>query len=217
MERRSQAGVCDTATQRGKHVPDSSHCDRSLRAIRLASVQRDAAKAGKAGSEAAAKAKAEADAKAKAEADAKAKADAEAKGKALYAAGEEKYKTAIKTADTFFGTKRYRDAKKYYEEALTYKGGDTYAKDKLVECEKLLNADNSQSVDERQKQLLAKYSPGVTEETISGNGIVIVQRVVVKDNTAWVYQKKIFNWGGISYFRDATSITESIFELETKP
>ncbi|MGZ4098804.1 MAG: hypothetical protein ACXVNM_07995, partial [Bacteroidia bacterium] len=124
---------------------------------------------------------------------------------------------AIKTANGFFSAKRYRDAKKNYEVALTYKGGDTYAKDKLIECEKLLNSDNSQTLDDRVKQLLAKYSPGITEETITGSGVVILQRVVVKDNMAWVYQKKMFNWGGVSYFRDSSPITESTFEIETKP
>ena len=68
-----------------------------------------------------------------------------------------------------------------------------------------------------EKQLLAKYSLGVTEETINGNGVVIIQRVVIKSQMGWVYQKKIFSWGGVSYFRDSNPITESTFELETKP
>ncbi len=72
-------------------------------------------------------------------------------------------------------------------------------------------------VDAKTKALLAKYPPGVTEETINGTGVVIIQRVVVKETAAYVYQKKIFSWGGISYFRDATPVTESTFEQETKP
>jgi hypothetical protein len=107
------------------------------------------------------------------------------------------------------------NAKKYYEVALTHKGGDVYAKVRLVECEKRINSDQNQGVD-KVKQLLAKYSPGVTEETITGNGVVILQRVLVKDNEVWIYQKKMFSWGGISFFRDMQPITESIFEQETK-
>ncbi|MDX2172620.1 MAG: carboxypeptidase-like regulatory domain-containing protein [Bacteroidota bacterium] len=205
-------------------------------ADKLAKEKADAEAKAKAEAEKLAKEKAVAEAKAKAEAEAKAKAEALGvkvkdndviKQKDIkdnsngsikpVLGGDIKYKEAIKNADNFFGTKRYRDAKKYYEEALTFKGGDTYAKGKLIECEKFLNSDASQSTDDRVKQLLAKYSPGVTEETISGTGVVILQRVVVKDNNAWVYQKKIFNWGGISYFRDGTAITESTFEIETKP
>jgi hypothetical protein len=50
-----------------------------------------------------------------------------------------------------------------------------------------------------------------------GTGVIIVQRVVAKETIVYIYQKKIFNWGGISFFRDGASITESTFEQETKP
>jgi hypothetical protein len=86
----------------------------------------------------------------------------------------------------------------------------------LLECEKILQSDASQSVDDRQKQLLAKYPPGVTEEMVPGDGVVVVKRIVVKNQTAYVYEKKIFNWGGIACFRDGNSITEIVFEQETK-
>ena len=131
--------------------------------------------------------------------------------------GDAKYKDAVKRGDELFNTKRYKEAKKSYEDALTYKGGDAYAKGRLVECEKLINSDDNQKTDERIKQLLAKYAPGVTEETITTNNVVITQRVVVRDNMAWVFQKKMFNWGGVAYFRDNLAITESTFEQETKP
>jgi hypothetical protein len=67
------------------------------------------------------------------------------------------------------------------------------------------------------KELMSKYPLGVTEETINGPGVVIIQRVVIKENSGYIYQKKIFSWGGISFFRDSKPITESIFEQETKP
>lgn len=133
------------------------------------------------------------------------------------ASGDQKYKEAITKADNYFNSKVYKEAKKYYEEALTYKGGDAYAKGRLMEIEKLLNSDTNVKTDEHLKALLAKYKQGVTEETISGTGVVIIQRVVVKGQNAWVYQKKVFNWGGIAYFRDGAPITELIFENETKP
>ena len=99
------------------------------------------------------------------------------------------------------------------------KAGDSYAKGRLAEIEKLLKSDEfiAKEIDARQKALLAKYPLGVTEETIVGTGVVIIQRVVVKETAAYVYQKKIFSWGGISYFRDTSAITESTFEQETKP
>jgi hypothetical protein len=131
-------------------------------------------------------------------------------------ADDSKYKEAIRKADNFFALKRYLDAKKYYEEALTLKGGDPYAKEKLMECEKLTNSDANQITDERQKKLLAKYPEGVTEETIPGDGVVIVKRVLVQNRVAFVYEKKIFNWGGIACFRDGIPITELVFDQETK-
>ncbi len=203
----------------------------------------DKAKADKEAADKLAKEKAEAEALAKKQAEeaaAKAKADEDAKknqelamknnvvkqdeikgksnGSVLQVlGGETKYKEAVKRGDELFNTKRYKEAKRSYEEALTYKGGDEYAKNRLIECEKMLNGDGSVKTDERIKQLLAKYAPGVTEETISGNNVVIIQRVVVRDNMAWVFQKKMFNWGGVAFFRDNNPITESTFEAETKP
>jgi hypothetical protein len=68
---------------------------------------------------------------------------------------------------------------------------------------------------ERIKTLLGKYKPGVTEEIIEGKNVVVIQRVLVKNDMVWVYHKKIFNWG-VAFFRDGEPITESIFELETR-
>ncbi len=70
--------------------------------------------------------------------------------------------------------------------------------------------------DARVTALLAAYKPGVTEEIIHGKNVVIVQRVVVKADMAWVYQKKIFSWGGVACFRDGVMIPETTFEHETK-
>ncbi|MBA2612255.1 MAG: carboxypeptidase regulatory-like domain-containing protein [Bacteroidetes bacterium] len=63
--------------------------------------------------------------------------------------------------------------------------------------------------------LLAKYQPGVTEEIIQGKNVYIIQRILVKEEEVWIYQKKIFNWGGVACFRDNESITEGIFDQET--
>jgi hypothetical protein len=70
--------------------------------------------------------------------------------------------------------------------------------------------------DQRVLALLAKYKVGVTEEIIYGTNVIIIQRVLVRDQMAWVYHKKMFNWGGIAFFRDGQPITESTFENETR-
>jgi hypothetical protein len=167
--------------------------------------------------EKAAKAKAEADALAKKQADeAATKAKADKAILPVLGATDTKYTAAIKRADEAFSKRRYYDAKAAYEEALIAKSGDVYAKTRLMECEKLINADANQKVDERQKELLAKYPPGITEEMITSESVVIIRRILVKDRQAFVYEKKVFNWGGIACFRDGEAITELTFEQETK-
>ncbi len=164
-------------------------------------------------------AKKAAEEKAKAEAARLAKEAAEKNKTTPQDITKDRYKEYITKADDLFKNKHYKDSKIAYESALIEKAGDSYAKGKLAEIEKLLKSDNATAadVDARVKALQAKYPPGVTEETINGTGVVIIQRVVVKETEAYIYQKKIFSWGGISYFRDATAITESTFEQETKP
>ncbi len=63
--------------------------------------------------------------------------------------------------------------------------------------------------------LLAKYPQGITEEFIEGQNVQIIQRIVVKDQDAWIYQKKTFSWGGVACFRDNTPVTLGTFEQET--
>ncbi len=131
--------------------------------------------------------------------------------------GEEtKFREAVRKADNFFALRRYLDAKRSYEEALITKSSDAYVTGRIKECEKFINEEIRAQKDERQKSLLAKYPEGVTEETLPAEGVVIIKRILVKDNTAWVYEKKIFNWGGIACFRDGTAITELVFEQETR-
>ncbi|MBC7693852.1 MAG: hypothetical protein H7141_00245 [Burkholderiales bacterium] len=70
-------------------------------------------------------------------------------------------------------------------------------------------------IDKKINDLVSKYKQGVTEERQEGESIMIIKRVVVRDQEAWVYEKKIFNWGGVAYFRDKQRITASTFNLET--
>ena len=218
------------AAKIAKEKADKEAADAAAKAKaeadKLAKELANKSAAEKAAAEAKAKADAEAARLAKEKADkeaadaaAKAKAEADKLAKENKKPTVDKYKEAITKADGFFNFKKYNDAKKSYEEALIAKAGDSYAKGRLVEIEKLLKSDvaTAADVDAKQKALLSKYPPGVTEETIVGTGVVIIQRVVVKETAAYVYQKKIFSWGGISYFRDAKAITESTFEQETKP
>jgi hypothetical protein len=77
------------------------------------------------------------------------------------------------------------------------------------------NAVTNKIIDKKVNALVAKYKQGVTEERREGDGIIIIKRVLVREQEAWVYEKKIFNWGGVSYFRDKQRITASTFNMET--
>src|SRR5690606_12166781 len=109
----------------------------------------------------------------------------------------------------------YVDARNLYGEALGYKPNDTYSQNQIADCSAKIGAEGPPE-NERIKALLSKYPPGVTEETIPGDGVVVIKRVLVKGESAYVYEKKIFNWGGVSCFRDGMSITELTFEQETR-
>ena len=82
----------------------------------------------------------------------------------------------------------------------------------------IVAADNTVSkkiIDKKVNALVTKYKQGVTEERQEGQGIVIIKRILVRENEVWVYEKKIFDWGGVSYFRDKQRITASTFDMET--
>ena len=64
--------------------------------------------------------------------------------------------------------------------------------------------------------LTLKYPQGVTEETVPGKGFVEIRRILVKGEDAWVYRKKIFNFGQVVFFKDDDQITQSVWENETK-
>ncbi|MEW6773557.1 MAG: hypothetical protein AB1304_06110 [Bacteroidota bacterium] len=140
--------------------------------------------------------------------------------KPVLGSNEDKYKAVIKIADNYFNTKKYEDAKIKYEEAMVYKPSDPYAKQKLLEIEKLLNSDNpkgKKELSDRVKELIAKYPPGVTEKILVERDVTIYQRIVVKgDTAAYVYEKKVFGFGLTRYFRDGEPCTEAEFENETK-
>lgn len=87
------------------------------------------------------------------------------------------------------------------------------------EVELNIVAANSKSsekvIDKKATELIAKHKEVVTEEKQTGTGVIIIKRVVVREQSMWVYEKKIFDWGGVAYFRDKQPITASTFNMET--
>jgi len=70
-------------------------------------------------------------------------------------------------------------------------------------------------IDKKITDLVTKYKQKVTEEKQEAESVVIIKRVVVRDQETWVYEKKTFSWGGVAYFRDKQRITASTFNIET--
>ena len=185
-----------------------------------------------------AKSKAAADAKSKAAADAKAKADALAKSKAdddkergkakntirqQLGGSEVQYKAAKDRGDNSLKFKQYQDAVNAYTEALTYKPNDAYATTKLAFAQKNLGVvasvdkNNTLVAKKNVNHLSIEYPQGVTEKTTQEKGGVIIKRIVVKGDDAWVYIKKIFSFGTVVYYKDDETVTQSVWDNETKP
>ncbi|HXD94520.1 MAG TPA: hypothetical protein VNX01_15040, partial [Bacteroidia bacterium] len=189
-----------------------------------AKADADAAAKKKADEDAVAKAKADADAKAKLAADAAAKADEDNKGKAkatirtTLGGNDPQYRAAIQRGDNNLKYKNYKDAVAAYTEALTYKANDVYATKQLALAQKNLTggADTTKVVNKEPNPLTKKYPQGVTEETLPGQGFYEIRRILVKGEEAWVYRKRVFNWGGVQWYKDDVTITQSAWESETK-
>jgi hypothetical protein len=55
-----------------------------------------------------------------------------------------------------------------------------------------------------------------TEETIKENNRVITKVTIKRERMTYIYQKVVYNWGGVYYFRDEANITKAVFELESR-
>ncbi|MBL0104332.1 MAG: hypothetical protein IPP51_11605 [Bacteroidetes bacterium] len=60
------------------------------------------------------------------------------------------------------------------------------------------------------------YKEGVTEETIKETNRTIYRTVVKKDGTAYNFQKVVYNWGGVFFFKNDNAMTETTFMAELK-
>ncbi|MFN8142923.1 MAG: hypothetical protein U0073_00760 [Bacteroidia bacterium] len=60
------------------------------------------------------------------------------------------------------------------------------------------------------------YHEGITEETVNESSRTIYRTVVKIDGTAINYQKIVYNWGGVFYFKNESNLTQSLFDQEIK-
>jgi hypothetical protein len=66
-------------------------------------------------------------------------------------------------------------------------------------------------------ELALIYPEGITEETVKGKGFTLSRNVVNLNGVVTVYEKKIWGWGGVFYFKDTDiAITEALYNLELK-
>ena len=65
-------------------------------------------------------------------------------------------------------------------------------------------------------QALAKlYPKGVTEEIYMEGNVKITRRIVVDGNSGTEYKMSEHPWGGMFWFKNGTSINESVWNTET--
>ncbi len=171
----------------------------------------------------AAKEKAQAEAKALSEAKAKEEKDrleAEAKLK------EKQRLEAEQLAGIAAKEKAIADAKLLQDKKAQNDKVEQERKAKLlaeIEAKKQMLA-KANSVEEKSKPLPktapipkivdSDYRDGVTEETITEANRVIYRTVIKKEGLAFNYQKIVYSWGGIFYFRNESSVTEISFNQD---
>ncbi len=151
--------------------------------------------------------KADADAKAKADAEAKAKADQE---KARLALAEKNRQDSISAANKALQEKEIAD-----RQAKAY--AEIEAKKKMLGKTPNKTEDKPIPVAASVPKIIeSDYKEGVTDETIKENNRTIYRTVVKKDGSALNYQKVVYNWGGVFYFKNDNSMTELTFQQELK-
>jgi hypothetical protein len=122
---------------------------------------------------------------------------------------ENNYKAAITTGDSAFQAKNYSLAKTAFNLALTFKPGEMYPKDRIVEADALITASYT-------NELAKKYPQGVTEEVSKENNAKVTKRIVVDGNKGSLYIKKETGFGATYYFKDGIPITEQEFKRYTE-
>jgi hypothetical protein len=59
------------------------------------------------------------------------------------------------------------------------------------------------------------YPEGMTKEKVQGKNFELLRYVINSENIVTIYEKKMWDWGGVFYFKDADiAITEAIYKLE---
>jgi membrane protein involved in colicin uptake len=64
------------------------------------------------------------------------------------------------------------------------------------------------------KIVASDYQEGITDEKITEVNRSIQRTVVKKDGVTTNYQKITYNWGGVFYFKNESSITQTTFDTE---
>lgn len=151
----------------------------------------------------------EALAKAKADADAKLKADEERNRKL----NEEKARQ-----DSLATAHRIQDEKEEQE-----RRAKALAE---IEAKKQMLSQSNAHTDDKDKTPVktaavpkirdSDYHEGITEETVAENNRTIYRTVVKISGSAVNYQKIVYAWGGIFFFKNESNITQSLFEQELK-
>ena len=73
------------------------------------------------------------------------------------------------------------------------------------------------SVEDFRQELGKRYPEGITEEIYTEGNKTITKRIVVTNKNGDEYKKVVSNnWGGVFYFKNSVSITERIWNEDTK-
>jgi hypothetical protein len=84
------------------------------------------------------------------------------------------------------------------------------------EIDKAVKLSDEERSREFLSELAQKYPEGVTVESFQEANRVITRVIVNRNNIANEFKKVKYNWGGLYFFKNNTSITQGLFDQETK-
>lgn len=122
-------------------------------------------------------------------------------------AEEERLRKEKEESERLLAEKRAAEMKEAEEKRLANLGDMESIKERLNQMDK--------KSDEFVMELAKVYPNGVTEEVEEYKNRTVYKRIVVNNNRGHLYEKVVYNYGGVFYFKDGDSVAQFVWDKET--